>query len=285
MKKKFNWRSFISFGLFYTFFIILFSGVILYIAPAGRVANWTNWKLIGFTKSGWQSIHTIFSYTFVILSVFHLFFINWKAFWTYIRSKTKAGLNRKRELVAATLLTVVFFFGVVGQVPPFQTVMDWGEKFTEGWEKEETAPPIPHAESYSLRKFADEILEKPVEEVMTVLRDSNIVVHSPEQTIAEIGEQNQLSPKDLYSVFGTSQNEVDATQKETQVIQGGNGIGKKTLSQIGSEYGIPVEELVTALETAGVSSVTSESVLKDLADESGKTPAELLDILNNRKQK
>lgn len=80
MKKKFSWKSFISFGLFFYFFVIFFSGIILYIAPPGRIANWTNWELIGLTKSQWQTMHTNFSYLFAILSIFHLFTANsaWK---------------------------------------------------------------------------------------------------------------------------------------------------------------------------------------------------------------
>ncbi|MCD6201813.1 MAG: DUF4405 domain-containing protein [Bacteroidales bacterium] len=284
MKKKFSWRSFISFGLFFSFFIILFSGVILYIAPAGRVANWTNWKLIGFGKSGWQSIHTVFSYTFVILSLFHLFSINWKAFLTHIWSKTKKGLNRKAELITSIALTLVIFFGVVYGVPPFQTVMDWGEKFTEGWEKEETAPPVAHAEAYSLERFADEILKMPVEEMVQRLTDSNIVVADVSLTLAEIGEQNNLAPQEIFSMLGTTHSQVEKTRAEKQIIQGGNGIGRKTIRQIGEEYGIPAKTLVSALQKAGIKSATNESVLKDLADANNMEPAGLLEIMNNRNE-
>jgi hypothetical protein len=76
MKNKFSWKAFISFGLTYSFIIIIVSGVMLYMSPPGRYAHWVNWKILGFTKEGWQAIHTVFSYTFVILSIFHLFSIN-----------------------------------------------------------------------------------------------------------------------------------------------------------------------------------------------------------------
>ena len=133
MNKKFNWRAFISFGLTYAFFIILVSGIMLYMSPPGRYAHWVNWKILGFTKEGWQAIHTIFSYTFVILSVFHLFTVNWKVFLSYLKSKAKTGLNRKREFFISTALVLLFFFGVIFSVPPFKSVMDFGEYLTESW--------------------------------------------------------------------------------------------------------------------------------------------------------
>jgi hypothetical protein len=284
MKRKFSWRSFVSFGLFFSFFIILFSGIILFIAPAGRVANWTNWKLFGLTKIGWQSMHTVFAYTFVVLSIFHLFSINWRVFWSYIRMKAGNGLNKTKELVAATLFTLLIFFGIVYKIPPFQTIMDWGEQFTEGWEKEETEPPIPHAESYSLDRFAGDILHIPVDTAMQRLADNNIVVTGTEETIAEISAANNLSPQDLYKIFGSTDEEATKLFTTDKIIQGGNGIGRKTLEQIGEEYGIPVESLVQALRSAGINDVSGGSVLKDIADNTHMTPAEILEILNQRNE-
>jgi hypothetical protein len=63
-KRKFNLRSFTSFTLVISTLIMSWSGFILYIAPPGRIANWGTWKLMLFTKSEWQALHTIFSYLF-----------------------------------------------------------------------------------------------------------------------------------------------------------------------------------------------------------------------------
>jgi len=89
--KKFSWKAFISFGLTYSFIIIFLTGIVLYFAPAGRIAQWVNWKFAGFSKEEWQAIHTIFSYLFVILSIFHLFTANWKTFVSYLKNKTQNG--------------------------------------------------------------------------------------------------------------------------------------------------------------------------------------------------
>jgi len=111
MKKSFSWRVFISFGLFIALLMMLVSGVILYISPPGRVANWTDWRMIGLTKRGWQNQHIIFGFSFLILSLFHLFFINWKAFLSYLKSKTSEGLKSPGELLTIIMLSFLFVIG------------------------------------------------------------------------------------------------------------------------------------------------------------------------------
>jgi hypothetical protein len=39
------------------FLIVSFSGIILYMTPQGRVANWTNWTLLGLGKHDWSAVH------------------------------------------------------------------------------------------------------------------------------------------------------------------------------------------------------------------------------------
>ncbi len=152
MKKKFFWKSFVSFSLGWSFLVIFLSGIVLYIAPPGRVANWTDWTLFGFSKSGWQAMHTIFSYTFVILSIFHLFTLNWKAFWSYIVTKKAKGINKLKELLLSFTLVILVFAGTYFNLQPFKAVMDLSEWATESWEKEDEQPPIPHAEILTIRE-------------------------------------------------------------------------------------------------------------------------------------
>ena len=60
-RKGFNFRSFTSFILVWTFLTLLVSGAVLYIAPPGRIANWTRWQLMILTKEKWQAVHIFFS--------------------------------------------------------------------------------------------------------------------------------------------------------------------------------------------------------------------------------
>ncbi|MBE0460642.1 MAG: DUF4405 domain-containing protein, partial [Candidatus Aminicenantes bacterium] len=63
-----KFRAFISLSILWSFLVEAISGIVLYITPVGRVANWTNWKFLGLTKQNWEAIHTIFGYVFLLFA-------------------------------------------------------------------------------------------------------------------------------------------------------------------------------------------------------------------------
>lgn len=273
MKKKFRWRSFISFGLLYFFLVLLFSGVILYITPPGRIANWTDWQLFGLTKSQWQTMHTNFSYLFAILSIFHLFTINWKTFWSYIRSKVRTGLNHKVEFILATLLTVIFFLGVIYGLPPFSSVMDIGENLKNGWEVEYKAPPVPHAEEYTIAQLSGDILGVDEDKILATLTKLGIEVENSNQNLKDLANQVELSPQEVYSELARLSHSGGGR------IQPGGGIGRKSLQQISEENSIPLDELLLRLENAGINA-SGDEIIRELADLYSMHPSEILSVLN-----
>ena len=115
----------------------------------------------------------------------------------------------------------------------------------------------------------------------TLLEGQGIKIDSMNQVLRDIAAANELSPADLYGFFGRSDTEVEKKRQGAVIIRGGNGIGRKSLQQIGDEYGIPPEDLVNALKKEGFKA-GEEDILKDIADEYGVSPSEILDILNNR---
>jgi len=46
-----------------------FTGILLFITPPGRVANWTNWQIFGLTKELIANIHSTFMVLFVAILV------------------------------------------------------------------------------------------------------------------------------------------------------------------------------------------------------------------------
>ncbi len=111
--KKFDWKSFISFGLLFSFIIIL--------------------------------------------GIFHTFFINWKAMISYFKKKKQRGLNRKKELIASSAIILISFFGTISKTPPFQSVMDIGEYFTESWESKDQEAPMAHTEAIDREIIIDNL--------------------------------------------------------------------------------------------------------------------------------
>ena len=96
-KKRFSWRGWTTFVVTISFIVDTLSGIILYIAPPGRVANWSNWKIWGLSKGEWGAIHTIFGYVLLIIVGIHLYY-NWKMFWNFVWSKIRKALNLKWEM-------------------------------------------------------------------------------------------------------------------------------------------------------------------------------------------
>ena len=138
-RRSWNWRSLVSFSLLFAAIALLISGVALFVAPPGRFAHSTGWRLLGFDKGQWEAIHTMSGYVSALLAVFHLI-LNWKALRNYLRDRARHAYRLKPEFVVALLLTIVVWIGSAYHIPPFGTVMDWGENLKESWEQQAVLP-------------------------------------------------------------------------------------------------------------------------------------------------
>jgi len=270
MKTKFSWRAFISFGLTYAILVILVSGLVLYVSPPGRYAHWVNWELLGFSKEGWQAIHTIFSLTFVVLSIFHLFSVNWKAFVSYLKTKSSKGFNKKKEFIFSTLAVLVFFFGTVFGIPPFQSVMDLGESATNSWEKTEERAPVPHAELLTLSELADQLKLKSVDEITRKLDSHKIVYDDTHtQTLQQIADANNSTPLEIYEIISKQ----PANQGE------GMGVGRKTIEDFSEELNKSVDEMMQILEKNNIKAKPTET-LRTIGDNNDITPRDIYKLLS-----
>ncbi len=275
MKQKFSWKSFVSFSLAWSFLIILISGIVLYIAPPGRVSNWTNWMLLGFTKAGWQAIHTIFSYTFVVLSIFHLFSFNWKVFLYYFTSKAAQGINKKKELLVSAGLIAIIFVGTHFNLQPFKAVMDFGEWTTESWEVKEEQAPIPHAEILTIRELSGKYVKMSPDSILLLIRGKGLKADSVGQTIQKIGELNNLTPTKVYSIIMPETHTSGVTTEGKPQIQ---GLGRKTVSDLAKDLGKDVNVVLDILQTNNITA-KPEDKIKEIAEKTGKTPTEILKII------
>lgn len=193
-KQEFKWRSFVSFGMFFSFLIMSISGLILYIAPPGRVFRWTDWHFLFIDLDQWQSLHTLFSYFFLGFAISHVFSMNWKILFSYFTRKAKEGLRRRRELIASGLLVLLFVFGTLVKVPPFQSVMDLGNWVSKTWGEKIDYPPVAHAEEMSIAEIADVILDIPIDSYLSRIRESGFSIHDASQTLSEVCQYNDVSP-------------------------------------------------------------------------------------------
>lgn len=132
-KEKFYIRNFISLFLIGSVLLEVASGVALYLAPSGRVAETMSWKLVWLTKTQWEAIHTVFGLLWIPILATHIF-LNWRPILSYLKNRTTKAFAFKRELLAALTLVVFFTLGSLYNWPPVSQVMALGESMTSFWE-------------------------------------------------------------------------------------------------------------------------------------------------------
>ncbi|HLN20896.1 MAG TPA: DUF4405 domain-containing protein [Bacteroidales bacterium] len=273
-KRSFNLRSFTSFSLVISTIIMSWSGFILYVAPPGRIANWGDWQLMLFTKAEWQALHTIFSYMFFILVIIHLFFVNWRTFMTYLKSRLNAGLNKKWELLSALTVSGIFFIGTLQSWTPFGPVMTFGEKVKESWEGEYVSPPVAHMEEYDLTRLAGSYQGISAEELLKTLNDSSIIVDGTGIKLKEIASQNKITPARIYEVLNNRFNNV----AETDLSQAPSGVGRMTLNEVARILDVEPAELMKVVGKEYPETMES-STMKSVSDIMGISPHDLYGLL------
>ena len=273
--KKFNWRGWTTFVVTISFIIDTVSGVMLYIAPPGRVANWTNWKIWGLTKAEWSALHIIFSLILMIIIGFHLYY-NWKMFINFIWSKIKKALNLKIELATSLLASILIFMMTLWSVPPFSSIIDLGSYFQASWEENKTDAPIPHAELLSLKEFADKT-KVPLDKIISAIKAKGYKIKDASQTLGDIAKDNNISPNALYEAV-KDQGMKSAAPKTLE----GSGIGKKTLEKVCAEQNIPIDKAISRLQNNGINADPKDKMMK-IATRANKSPIEIVNILSGQK--
>jgi hypothetical protein len=268
--KKFHWKVFVSFYVVFSFLALAVSGIVLYVAPPGRIANWSVWRMVLLSKAQWQAVHTIVALLFLVAAGFHISF-NWKVLVAYLTSKLHEGLRMKRELATATAAAVVLLTVTIAGVPPFSTVMDVGEDIKNSWSTATNEPPVPHAELMTVEKLA-ETVKLPPEKVVANLEKHGVTMTQPGMTVQQIADQNKLTPQQVYQRIQSE----DAKPKVS--LAEGGGWGRMNVQQACDRFSVPVGTGVERLRAAGIEA-ESGSMLRELATAQGKTPIDIAKII------
>ena len=154
--KRFNWRAFFSLYVVISFVVMALTGLVLFVAPPGRVANWAEWTLGGPDEDpvagAAHHVHDVLRGG----GGFHVYF-NWNILVSYLKNRLHQGIPRKRELAWSAAAAVVLATLTLGQVPPVGYLMDASETASASWSSPTTEPPVPHAELLTLAKLAETV--------------------------------------------------------------------------------------------------------------------------------
>ncbi len=135
MKKQgFHWRSFISLSLSFSFIVMCFSGVILYLVPSGSEARRIGWQFWQLGRDGWIAQHLTSSAVFLVFAVIHLY-LNWRPMWNYIYSKSARAIHRRWELVIAFILILFTVMGTIWELPPWSYLIE-GSRHLQRYQQE-----------------------------------------------------------------------------------------------------------------------------------------------------
>ena len=214
-QKTLHWRGLTSLVVTLAFLVLATTGVIMYISPQGRVANWTGWNFLGLTKQKWIAVHTTMALLFVIASCFHVYF-NWQALVRYFVLKRR--LHLKREMIGAVVVVAVVFAGTIFEIPPFSSIVALNGHAKGHWGHQDSTP-IDFAESrvsetVSQEHFAGpgkghgarlgrqtvqglcESNSLPLEKALGILQQQGFAAKA-ESTLKALAEQKGMTPAEV----------------------------------------------------------------------------------------
>lgn len=229
-------------------------------------------------------MHTIFGYIFLIFAVIHIYY-NWKAILNYIKQKIKAGLRMRLELGISLIITILVFVATILSIPPFSTVMDFGEKMRNSWEESSQEPFVPHAELMSLDEFTSQV-GIPTNTAVKIFEKKGIAVRSPSDLIKDIAADNDTSPVALYEMLerelSTDAKEKFESLTEQKKQPAGGGYGWKTIENLAQELDIPVLDVLKHLRSEGIEA-EKDDVIRNVAERHGLKAYELVDMIRTIK--
>jgi hypothetical protein len=259
-----------------SFVVLLATGLVLFVAPLGRIANWTAWNVLGLRKTDWAGLHITFSALFLVVTVFHLVF-NWRPLVSYFKDRLTRRPGFRPEWALAVLIVGGVFAGTRLAVPPFSTVLAWNEDLKQSWDAPANRAPIPHAELLTLRELAAKG-GVPVETAAARLEARGLKGFAPETVVQEIAAAANLSAQQVYAIILGS-GERGGGRGEGRSGQGaGGGPGRKTLEEFCAEEGLALSEALARLAARGITANSSQT-LREIAVAAGYSrPYEILDI-------
>ncbi|MDZ4164325.1 MAG: DUF4405 domain-containing protein [Smithellaceae bacterium] len=218
-KIKFHNRGFTSMLTAFSFAVMSISGVLLFIVPQGRIAEWTDWRMLGLTKTDWGNIHITTSLLFLIAGIIHTWY-NWGALIKYLSRKREEGLALKTETVVSVILVLFFVLGAIYKLPPLSSVLTLNSYIKNMWIiNKDYEPPLSHAELLTLKSFSKKLnidLTRATEEL-----NKNGINFKETESLGLIAKNHGLSPVQVYQFIKQLEGSATVTGAMGEVKSGG----------------------------------------------------------------
>ena len=264
---RFNLKAFISFTLLVGGVVVAAAGVVLYLAPSGRVANLTDWRFLGLSRPDWQAIRTIFALVFLIAAPIHLY-LNWRVFWSYLRDRAPTSVSRRWELAASVVVVTLIFVFTLRGAAPFSAVIAFGERVSASW-------PVPDHLAEAPQVGAQVSSESSPE--TRALSDGPLAAQPITDPAVERGVVDTAATDTPTPGTGTGTGGGTGTGASPGAGTG-DGVGRMTLEEFCTQEGIPLAEAISRLEAAGIKARGNDR-LRTLAVGAGRQPNEVADLV------
>lgn len=268
-------RKIISLTSLLSFLITLFTSVVLYITPHGRVAYWSDWTFLGLDKTQWGDIHITVGLLFCITSLLHIW-LNWKPITAYMKNRAREMVVLTTPMVFSLILVIAVTAGTLMHVQPMQAVLDFGETIKEDQTATLGNPPYGHAELSPLRVFCAH-MGFDLDQSMDILKKTGYTEKlDPSTKLVELAHANGVTPQHIYLALRDSFSGGDVFKSLPPTAP--EGTGKMTLEALAEAYGLPMHEVLRRLTVAGMEA-TPEMTLKQIAQKYTTSPKKVFETL------
>ncbi len=176
----------------FSFLIMTYTGIILFIAPKG-------WKFLGLDKGQYVALHITFMVLFTIGILIHLY-LNYRPLVSYFKNKARSFSLLTKEFMIALTLNVFFIVGTLYHWTPFEQFLDFGKAIKSSLEQKKDQTPYAHAELSTIEELAQKTGKNP-DAIVQKLSSYGLKEVTIQQSIASIAKTNGKSPLELFEMI------------------------------------------------------------------------------------
>ena len=269
----------VSLILFFSLFFLMLTALEVFIAPAARVASWADWTFLGLSREHWEAAHMGMGLLFLGAGVLHLA-LNWDGLLDHLRDADGAVVIFTRPFFAGLAVALAVFIWTLSGMPPMGQIVSLSDFFKQRAVETYGEPPYAEAQRSTLESLARRMgMDK--DKALALLRLKNIKAESADLTLAEIARQNGVAPGGVFEAL-----------RMVMEPSGGNaaglpaspppGLGRRKLSDICEEYGVPQATAMARLAAAGIKAEPSWT-LTDTAKANNALPIAVYEAMRTEK--
>lgn len=272
-----NIRKVTSMTMLISFVLLVFTSIILYIVPQGRVAYWADWHLWGLTKTQWGNLHINLGFLFLFAGLLHIYY-NWKPLKAYMKNRARELKIFTPSFNAAMILTLVVGVGTYLEVPPMSTVINFGDSIKDAAAEKYGEPPYGHAELSSLKLFSRK-QNLDLEKAVQLLEEADIQFKDSTETLAGIASANEMSPQEVYKIIKPAVEKSEMNGNVTFPDSPMPGFGNKTLAAICGEFNLMFPVIQRSLANNGIKAEANMTI-KEIAEANDTAPMALFEAIH-----